>query len=46
MLDDPAEWPAFSQLEEGDAATGRWASHVAVEGMHCAACSFTVEAAL
>jgi Cu2+-exporting ATPase len=46
VLDDPAEWPAFSQLEEGDAATGRWASHVAVEGMHCAACSFTVEAAL
>lgn len=46
VLDEPAEWPAFGQLEEGDAATGRWASQVAVEGMHCAACAFTVEAAL
>lgn len=46
VLDDPAEWPAFGQVEEGDAATGRWASQVAVEGMHCAACSFTLEAAL
>lgn len=46
VLDDSAEWPAFGLLEEGDAATGRWASQVAVEGMHCAACAFTVEAAL
>jgi len=46
VLDDPAEWPAFGQLEEGDAATGRWVSQVVVEGMHCAACAFTVEAAL
>ena len=46
LLDDPLEWPAFSQLEQGDAATGRWASQVAVEGMHCAACAFTVEDAL
>ncbi|WP_440531540.1 heavy metal translocating P-type ATPase [Variovorax sp. YR566] len=46
VLDDPAEWPAFGQLEEGDAATGQWASQVAVEGMHCTACAFTVEAAL
>lgn len=43
MLDDPLEWAAFSQLEQGDAATGQWASQVAVEGMHCAACAFTVE---
>ncbi|MGJ7536409.1 MULTISPECIES: heavy-metal-associated domain-containing protein [unclassified Variovorax] len=46
VLDDPAEWPAFGQLVEGDAATGQWASQVAVEGMHCTACAFTVEAAL
>ena len=45
-LDDPAEWPVFGRLAEGDAATGRWASHATVEGMHCAACAFTVEAAL
>jgi Cu2+-exporting ATPase len=45
-LDDPAEWPAFGQPLEGEGAGGRWASQVAVEGMHCAACAFTVEAAL
>jgi len=46
LLDDPAEWPSFGLApREGDAAQ-RWESHVAVEGMHCAACAFTVEAAL
>ncbi|RZL93109.1 MAG: cation-translocating P-type ATPase [Variovorax sp.] len=45
-LDDPAEWPAFGQLAQGDAATGQWTSQVVVQGMHCAACAFTVEAAL
>ncbi|MGO4393528.1 heavy metal translocating P-type ATPase [Variovorax sp. M-6] len=45
LLDDPVEWPAFGRpLGEGDAA--RWESQVVVEGMHCAACAFTVEAAL
>jgi Cu2+-exporting ATPase len=46
VLDDPAEWPAFGHVVAGDAATGRWESQLAVEGMHCAACAFTVEAAL
>ncbi|MET3496597.1 heavy metal translocating P-type ATPase [Variovorax boronicumulans] len=58
VLDDPAEWPAFGQPDpiekaekgeqggQGDGATGRWTSHAAVQGMHCAACAFTVEAAL
>ena len=45
-LDDPAEWAAFGQAIDGDALQGRWASQVVVEGMHCAACAFTVEAAL
>ncbi|MDR6855784.1 cation-translocating P-type ATPase [Variovorax guangxiensis] len=46
LLDDPAEWPAFGRPLDDDAAGGRWESHVAIEGMHCAACAFTVEAAL
>lgn len=45
-LDDPAEWAAFGQPIDGDAAGGCWSSQVVVEGMHCAACAFTVEAAL
>ncbi|MDM0028142.1 heavy metal translocating P-type ATPase [Variovorax saccharolyticus] len=46
LLDDPAEWPGFGRaLDDGDAA-GRWESQAVVEGMHCAACAFTVEAAL
>ncbi|MDP9879433.1 Cu2+-exporting ATPase [Variovorax boronicumulans] len=44
LLDDPAEWAAFGRPLE--AGTGRWESQVAVEGMHCAGCAFTVEAAL
>lgn len=45
VLDDPAEWSAFGR--ELDAADcGNWESQVVVEGMHCAACAFTVEAAL
>lgn len=46
LLDDPAEWPAFGRLLDDDAAGGRWESQVAIEGMHCAACAFAVEAAL
>lgn len=45
LLDDPAEWPAFGRPLDGDAA-GAWESQVVVEGMHCAACAFTVETAL
>ncbi|MEJ8849161.1 cation-translocating P-type ATPase [Variovorax rhizosphaerae] len=46
MLDDPAEWAAFSRPLGGDPLAGRWESQVLVEGMHCAACAFAVEAAL
>lgn len=45
VLDDPAEWAAFGrELDSADG--GHWESQVVVEGMHCAACAFTVEAAL
>ena len=44
VLDDPGEWPGFGRPL--DAANGCWESQVVVEGMHCAACAFTVEAAL
>src|SRR5690242_15313653 len=43
-LDEPAEWEDFSRRVEGP--EGRWESFLAIEGMHCAACSLTVEAAL
>lgn len=44
LLDDPQEWSAFSRLI--DAGAGLWESQVVVGGMHCAACSVTVEEAL
>lgn len=40
-LNDPQEWPAFSQQVPG--AMGMWESQVVVQGMHCAACAMTVE---
>ena len=43
-LDEPAERDSFSRLLPGDA--GHWESYLAVDGMVCAACSLTVEAAL
>lgn len=52
LLDDPAEWPAFGRMLDGE---GRgesagddtwWDSHVVVEDMRCAACAFAIEAAL
>jgi len=44
LLDDPQEWSAFSR----PSAQGPhcWESNVVIEGMHCAACSLTVEEAL
>ena len=44
LLDDPQEWQAFSRpaTQGGDC----WESNVVIEGMHCAACAFTVEDAL
>jgi P-type Cu2+ transporter len=44
MLDDPEEWPAFSRALPG--RSGCWESGVALQGMHCAACALTIEAAL
>lgn len=43
-LDTPEDWAAFSEPygEDGD----HYISHFVVEGMHCAACSVTVEEAL
>lgn len=40
-LNDPQEWPAFSQQVPD--AMGMWESQVVVQGMHCAACAMTVE---
>lgn len=41
LLDDPAEWSAFSRpLNQGG---GLWESNVQVSGMHCAACALSVE---
>lgn len=44
LLDDRQEWLQFSQPHANDASL--WDSHVVIEGMHCAACAFTVEDAL
>jgi P-type Cu2+ transporter len=44
LLDDPQQWSLFSQRNKNDDAC--WISHVVIEGMHCAACALTVEAAL
>jgi len=41
LLDDRQEWLRFSQPHDD-----LWDSHVVIEGMHCAACAFTVEEAL
>jgi Cu2+-exporting ATPase len=44
VLDEPTEWEDFSRAVAG--REGCWESFLAIEGMHCAACSLTVEAAL
>lgn len=44
MLDDPQEWTAFSRSLPGQPSC--WESSVVFEGMHCAACSLTIEDAL
>ena len=48
MLDSPHEWEAFStpQQTSNTLANGQWESRVVIEGMHCAACAFTIESAL
>lgn len=44
LLDDPREWSAFSRPDARRA--NLWESNVLIDGMHCAACSLTVEDAL
>ena len=44
LLDDPQEWSAFSRPDASRAHC--WESNLLIEGMHCAACALTVEAAL
>ncbi len=43
-LDEPAEWSAFGRALAG--RDGCWESYLAIEGMHCAACTLAVEQAL
>jgi Cu2+-exporting ATPase len=44
-LDDPQEWAGFGRPLDG-AEGGRWESYLALTGMHCPACSLTVEEVL
>jgi Cu2+-exporting ATPase len=44
LLDDRQEWLRFSQPH--NIMNDCWDSHVVIQGMHCAACAFTVEEAL
>lgn len=50
VLDDPAQWAAFSvpapESQEADKTQGVWHSQVVVEGMHCGSCALNVEKAL
>lgn len=43
-LDERAEWEGFSRPLPG--RPGLWESYLAIQGMHCAACSLTVEEVL
>ena len=44
LLDDPDQWTAFGRPVPG--REGVWESYLAIEGMHCAACTLAVEGAL
>lgn len=44
LLDDPQEWGTFSR--PSSLVQSGWESNLMIEGMHCAACAMTVEAAL
>lgn len=50
LLDDRQEWLRFSEQHKKTQPAADeacvWDSHVVIEGMHCAACAFTVEEAL
>jgi Cu2+-exporting ATPase len=45
LLDDPQTWQQYSLPVKASTA-GMWASQIVIEGMHCAACAFTLEAVL
>lgn len=44
LLNDPIEWSVFSRADPRH--EGQWESNLLIEGMHCAACSLTIEDAL
>ena len=44
MLDERSEWPHFGRALPSPA--GCWESYLAIEGMHCAACSLVIEQTL
>lgn len=46
VLDDRAGWESFSRPGQPLDTGACWESHVAIDGMHCATCSLTVEQAL
>ena len=50
LLDDRQEWLRFSHAQDVAASEKgqpvQWTSHVVLDGMHCAACAFNIEAAL
>ncbi len=49
LLDDRQEWLRFSQQHKSGPTNnddGVWDSQVVIQGMHCAACAFTIEDAL
>jgi Cu2+-exporting ATPase len=49
LLDDRQEWLRFSQPHKANSSQDSddcWDSHMVIQGMHCAACAFTVEEAL
>ena len=53
LLDEPDQWSFFSRplghaaaAQPGERPVQRWESQFLIEGMHCAACAFNVEAAL
>jgi Cu2+-exporting ATPase len=46
VLDDRAGWESFSRPGQPLDTGACWESYVAIDGMHCATCSLTVEQAL
>jgi Cu2+-exporting ATPase len=46
LWDDPQVWAQYSQPRDAHGASPAWESQVVIEGMHCAACAFTIEDAL